>query len=62
MTDIIEGIGEVTVSLIMVMIPMLLVIGFYEDWYEFIKLILVMSFVGDFCLIGTIVHNLQKDE
>lgn len=62
MTDIIEGIGEVTVSLIMVIIPMLLVIGFYENWCGFIKLILIILSVGDFCVIGIIVHNLQDYE
>lgn len=62
MTDIIKGIGEVTVSLIMVIIPMLLVIGFYENWCEFIKLILIILFVGDFCAVGVIIHNLQDYE
>lgn len=62
MSDIIEGIGELTVSLIMIAIPMLLVIGFYENWCEFIKLILIMLFVGDFCVVGIIVHNLQDYE
>lgn len=62
MNDIIEGIGEITVSLIMVIIPMLLVIGFYENWCEFIKLILIILFVGDFCVVGTIIHNLQDYE
>lgn len=59
MTDIIEGVGEITVSLIIIIIPMLLVIGFYENWCEFIKLILIILFVGDFCVVGIIVHNLQ---
>lgn len=62
MNDIIEGIGEITASLIIIIIPMLLVIGFYENWCEFIKLILIILFVGDFCVIGTIVHNLQDYE
>ena len=61
MNDIIKGIGEITVSLIMVIIPMLLVVGFYENWCGFIKLILIMLFVGDFCVVGTIVHNLQDE-
>lgn len=62
MSDIIKGIGELTVSLIMIAIPMLLVIGFYENWCGFIKLILTMLFVGDFCVVGTIIHNLQDYE
>lgn len=62
MNDIIEGIGEITVSLIIIIIPMLLVIGFYENWYEFIKLILIMLFFCDFCVVGTIIHNLQDYE
>lgn len=59
MNDIIKGVGEVTVSLIMIIIPMLFVMGFYENWCGFIKMILAMLSVGDFCVIGTIVHNLQ---
>ena len=59
MTDIIKGIGEITVSLIILAIPMLLVIGFYENWYDFIKLILIMFFIGDICVVGLMVHDLQ---
>lgn len=62
MNNIIKGIGELTVSLIMIAIPMLLVIGFYENWCGFIKLILTMLFFGDFGIVGTIIHNLQDYE
>ena len=59
MYDIIEGVGELVVSLIIIAIPMLLVIGLYENWCEFIKLILIMLFIGDLCFIGTTVHILK---
>ena len=59
MTDIIKGIGEITVSLIILAIPMLLAIGLYENWCDFIKLILIMLFIGDICVVGLMVHDLQ---
>lgn len=59
--DPIRSIGEITVTLITLIIPMLLVIGFYENWHDFIKWILIIFFVGDVIAIGAIVHMIEDE-
>lgn len=50
-----------TLTFIIIIIPMLLVIGFYENWYQIIKVILVLFFVVDFVAIGTVINALQDE-
>lgn len=59
--DPIRSIGEITVTLITIIIPMLLVVGFYENWHDFIKWILIILFIGDTIAIGTMVHMIQDE-
>lgn len=61
MKGIVRSLGEMTLSFIVIIIPMLLVMGFYENWYQIIKVILVLFFVVDFIAIGTVINALQDE-
>lgn len=62
MKSTIKGVGIISTSMLIIAIPMLLVIGFYENWYDFINALLILFFILDVMLVGTVIYMLADDE
>lgn len=62
MKSVIKGIGVISTTILLIATPMLLVIGFYENWHDFIVALLIIFFILDVMLVGTVIYMLADDE
>lgn len=62
MKGAIKGVGMISTTMLIIAIPMLLVIGFYENWHDFINALLIIFFILDVMLVGTIISMLADNK
>ena len=60
MNILVKVIGEIVLSTLIIIIPMLVVFSFYLDWFDLIKFFLVILMSVDLVLVGTMIDKLTK--
>lgn len=60
MNNLVKAIGEIVLTILIIIIPMLTAVSFCLNWLADIKFLLVIIMAVDFVFVGTMIDKLAR--